>query len=311
MPQRNQPFTPALSLKGKKIVAVAAGQFGSWALGADGRLYASGADKRDINAFGRVADLRDKKIVAIAVGEGHLLALDIEGKVYGIGLNNGGQLGLGDHANRASFALVSSLADKKIVAIAAGESHSFAIDSNGKLYATGNNGSGRLGDGKREDQQEVFKIVSSLVDKNITQVAAGGSHSLALDADGKVYAAGYNEQGQLGLEGANYRDEFTLVSYFEGRKIVEVAPRYERSLGIDSEGYIVYCAEFAPVFSLADKNITQVAAGGMHSLALGADGKVYAAGSNRYGQLGLGDADIEAGYANARRVFMPVILLDR
>jgi alpha-tubulin suppressor-like RCC1 family protein len=254
---RNQPFTPALSLEGKKIVALAVGYgHSSLALGADGKLYANGADKEDMNTFRRVADLRDKKIVAVAAS-GHLLALDIDGKVYGAGLNDSGQLGLGDNTHRANFVLVSSLEGKKIVAVAAGGVHSFAIDENGKLYATGNNGSGQLGDSKREDHQEVFKPVLSLADKNITQIVAGGSHSLALDSDGKLYAAGSHGEGQLGLGSVEfyYRDEFTLVSSLEGKKIVAIA------------------------------------AGDGHSLAIDELDNIYATGSNRDGKLGVGDTE--------------------
>jgi alpha-tubulin suppressor-like RCC1 family protein len=37
-------------------------------------------------------------------------------------------------------------------------------------------------------------------------------------------------------------------------------------------------------------NIIAISAGGNHSLALSKDGKVYATGRNKNGQLGLGDA---------------------
>ncbi|MDR2639049.1 MAG: hypothetical protein LBC09_04360 [Helicobacteraceae bacterium] len=49
--------------------------------------------------------------------------------------------------------------------------------------------------------------------KKITAIAAGIAHSFAVDSDGKVYAAGYNVNGQLGLGDKSDRDEFAEVEF--------------------------------------------------------------------------------------------------
>jgi alpha-tubulin suppressor-like RCC1 family protein len=84
----------------------------------------------------------------------------------------------------------------------------------------------------------------------VTKVAAGRYHSLALKADGSVYAWGYNGNGELGLGDLNDRSTPTLVSGLSG--------------------------------------MTKVAAGRYHSLALASDGTVYAWGFNGDGELGDG-----------------------
>jgi alpha-tubulin suppressor-like RCC1 family protein len=84
-----------------------------------------------------------------------------------------------------------------------------------------------------------------------TQIAAGTYHSLALRADGTLYAWGYNYQGQLGTI---TNSETTVPTPTPAR--------------VGTERY------------------TQVAAGGFHSLGLRADGTLWAWGFNRYGQLG-------------------------
>src|SRR5699024_10911370 len=84
-------------------------------------------------------------------------------------------------------------------------------------------------------------------------VAAGRDHSLAVDADGHVWATGSNAFGQLGVDtNGSSLNGFVMVPGLEGVKIVSVS------------------------------------AGDGFSLALSDDGDVYAWGRNTYGQLGLG-----------------------
>ena len=82
-------------------------------------------------------------------------------------------------------------------------------------------------------------------------IAAGFFHSLALKADGSVWAWGYNGNGQLG----------------DGSKIERAAP-----------------VEVLPPGS----GVIQIAAGKIYSLALKADGSVWAWGNNAWGQMGDG-----------------------
>ncbi|MDR2153290.1 MAG: hypothetical protein LBO72_10775 [Helicobacteraceae bacterium] len=249
-----------------KIAAVAAGFDHSFAIDENGKLYAAGwnysgelglGDNAARNAFAPVKSLEGKKITRVAAAGGVYalalsLALTSDGDVYATGYNANGQLGLGDNANRNVFTLAKSLEGKKIVAVAAGKEHSLALDASGKVYAAGSNDNGRLGlegDGNRN----AFAPVSSLSGAKIVAIAAGEAHSLALTSDGKVYAAGWNNEGQLGLGDENDRGVFTLVSSLEGKKIARIA------------------------------------AGGWNSFAVDESGKIYATGMNESGQLGLGD----------------------
>ncbi|MDR2152003.1 MAG: hypothetical protein LBO72_04195 [Helicobacteraceae bacterium] len=320
-------FTPISSLESKKIVAIAAGRFYSLALDADGKVYGTGendvgqlglGDKDNRDSFTLVSSLEGQKIVAIAAGRFYSLALDADGKVYGTGENDVGQLGLGDKDNRDGFTLVSSLEGKKIVAIAAGESHSLVLSKEGKVYAAGYNYFGQLGF-RNNANRKTWTLVSSLSDKNITAIEAQFWYSLALDTDGKVYAAGANYRGQLGLGDKTDRDRFALVKTLEGKKIVAIAAGDFHSLALNENGKLYATGwnregqlglvgdnrnAFELVSSQKNKKIVAIAAGEYHSFAIDENGKLYAAGSNFSGQLGLGDkAD--------RNVFTPVILSDR
>ncbi|MDR2152813.1 MAG: hypothetical protein LBO72_08330 [Helicobacteraceae bacterium] len=309
-------FTLVDSLEGKKIVAIAAGSYYSLALSNDGIVYAAGnnrygqlglgdsGDENSRNVFTLVSSLEGRKIVAIAAGKYHSLTLDADGKVYATGRNNDGQLGLGDSDLRKTWTFVESLEDKKIVAVAAGDDHSLALDSDGKVYATGRNDDGQLGLGDR-DLRKTWTFVKSLEGKKVIAISAGVKHSLALDVNGAVYATGYNYYGQSGLGGATWREIWTLVSLPDEKQIVAIAAGEYHSLALDSDGGV--CAtganangqlglgdydnrkSFMTVSSLKDKKIVAVAGGGEHSLALSSEGKVYATGNSKAGRLGMGD----------------------
>jgi hypothetical protein len=86
--------------------------------------------------------------------------------------------------------------------------------------------------------------------RGIVAIAAGGGHSLALASDGRVWAWGDNEWGQVGNGGT-----------------ADVS---------------------SPVQIIALDTVTAIAGGEMHSLALKADGTVWAWGIDKDGQLGDG-----------------------
>ncbi|XP_048826786.1 probable E3 ubiquitin-protein ligase HERC3 isoform X2 [Brienomyrus brachyistius] len=87
----------------------------------------------------------------------------------------------------------------------------------------------------------------------VVQVACGDNHSVLLRQDGQIFTWGCNSSGQLGL----------------GNREPSKMPQ--------------------SLLGLAGIPLAQIAAGGDHSLALSVSGAVFSWGSNRRGQLGLGD----------------------
>ena len=134
--------------------------------------------------------------------------------------------------------------------------------ANNAACAWGQNKSGQLGDGNNGSQTNVPVLVTgtgALAGKTILALAAGGSHTLALCADGTVAAWGSNSYGQLG-------NNTTTVSK---------VPVAVTTTGI-----------------LAGRTVVAIAAGYAHSLALCADGTLAAWGYNGTGQLGNGTTSI-------------------
>jgi len=133
----------------------------------------------------------------VSAGADFTLALANDGNLYAWGHNDSGQLGLG-------YRFVFTNTPQKVAlpagksgwgAIAAGQWHTLATTSDGQLYAWGYNGSGQLGLGDTSPSRFSPTPVPNLT--NVTAIAAGNSHSLAV-ADCQVLAWGRNYSGQLG-----------------------------------------------------------------------------------------------------------------
>ena len=94
--------------------------------------------------------------------------------------------------------------DLQIKQISAGAHHVLAVSVDGQCYGWGDNEYGQLGLGRLlldGDHCCVERptLLKDLLDKKILMTASGRSHSLFLSELGQVYAAGYNEFGQLGI----------------------------------------------------------------------------------------------------------------
>ena len=133
---------------------------------------------------------------------------------------------------------------------------------------------------------------------NVIAIAGGSSHSLALKADGTVWAWGANWYGQLG-DGTT-TDKTTPVQVSNLSDVIILAAGDYHSLALKSDGTLWawgynYNGQLGdgtrtnrttpvPVSDLSD--VIAIAGGSSHSLALKSDGTVWAWGDNDYGQLG-------------------------
>lgn len=97
-----------------------------------------------------------------------------------------------------------------------------AIDKEGKVYTWGENEYGQLGNGTTEDSDTPICISelegSALNNKKITDIYLHGSHYdtvIAKDSEGKVYAWGNNEGGQLGNGTTENSDTPICISELE------------------------------------------------------------------------------------------------
>ena len=224
------------------VVAIAAhgynsygdGLFGlSTAVKADGTVWMWGSG--DGYGFGTspVQISGISNVTAVAAGSVFGVALKTDGTVWAWGGNYFGQLGNGTKDDSDTAIQVAGLSN--IVAICAGDNHSLALASNGVVWAWGYDLDGELGDGETKANSDVPVMVTGLT--NIAAIAAGTSHSLALDNSGKLWAWGGDSMGQLGDGG--YAISANLpIPIVELSNIVSVAAGSDASAALDGDGNV-------------------------------------------------------------------------
>lgn len=259
--------------------------------------------------------LNGKVILKLAAGSTHALALCSDGTLAAWGSNDSGQLGDGTTTNRSDPVAVDQtgvLSGKTVVSIAAGESFSLALCSDGTVVSWGFNGYGQLGNGTTVSSSVPVAVNTSgdLSGKTVSSISAGGNHSVAVCTDGSMVAWGRNGNGQLGVGNTSNtsvpRPVYTHIT-LAGKSVIHAAAGDIHTLALCSDGTMaawgwnaVGClgigntadvAAPAPVITtgtLAGKTITGIAAGKNHSMALCSDGSIAAWGGGSYGQLGNG-----------------------
>jgi alpha-tubulin suppressor-like RCC1 family protein len=264
-------------------------------------------------ARGRVvASLLAAMVLISAFGATTAMAAAGPGSVLAWGYNGNGQLGDGSMTNASAPTAPSAgaiPAGTTIVQTAVGYSFSLALGSNGDLYAWGGNGSGELGDGTTVETS-VPVAVTMPAGTTFTQIAAGADFGLALGTNGKLYAWGANDSGQLG----NGTTTNSLVpvpvsagAIPAGATITQFAAGYADAALLSASGK-VYTWGYGSDGALGDGStsnspvpvavsagaipagttITAISAGDASTFALGANGKLYAWGENNSGDLGNG-----------------------
>ena len=222
---------------------------------------------------------------SIAAGDNHLLLLTTDGQVYSAGSSEYMQLGrrvLERHMVQGTIPerVILQTRSRRAVAVGVGADHSFAVDTEGTVWGWGLNGHGQTGTGVKSHKGDGRVIPSPLrvqgLSKDelggattVVQIAGGAQHTLFLTSDGRVYACGNHQDGQLGLPD----DRGALVTQYPS-------------------GYIAH-----PVlvpFPDADDPVVAVACGTHNSLAITQGGAMYGWGRDTTGQVGTnsGGADV-------------------
>ncbi len=301
-------IAPGSALAGKTILSEAAGGQHSLALCSDGTIAAWGFNEDGELGNGSFSNSRvpvtvdetadsalfGKTVVALSAGSSHSLALCSDGTVAAWGANFWGQLGTGggDFEDGVPVPVPTAgtpLAGRTVTSVAAGQSFSLALCSDGTLVAWGENDSGQLGNSTFTDSfvpVAVTVVGTPLQGRSVIAIAAGQNHAFALCSDGTLVAWGDNFLGQLG-------NNSTISSSVPVAVVTAGTP-------------------------LAGETIVAVAAGANHSVALCADGTLAAWGANDHGQLGnnstLGSsvpvAVVTAGTPLAGRIVMSLFAGD-
>ena len=181
--------------------------------------------------------------------------------------------------------------------VAAGNSHTIALKSNGTVWAWGWNFCGQLGNGTTKDKLVPIQVNGL---NGVVSVSAGYVHSIALKSDGTVWSWGYNYYGQLGNGTTTEKLTPTQVSGLSG--VVAVSAGYTHNIALKSDGTVwtwgynnmgqlgngTTVNSLVPVQVTGLNGVVSVSAACYHTVAVKSDGTVWAWGDNRQSQLGNG-----------------------
>jgi len=261
---------------GETITSASLGSNHSSAISSEGRIFIWGS-----NAFGQIGDgtTTDRyipieitgnfslnvgeTITGVSLGSNHSSAITSEGKIFIWGFNSDGQLGDGTTTNRDTPTEITSnftlYTGETITTVSLGYAHSSAITSEGRIFTWGANANGELGDGtiaNRYTPTEITSDFSLSIEEIITSVSLGINHSAAITSEGRIFAWGYNGNGQIG--------DGTTTNRYTPTEITS-------NLSLNTE-----------------EIITKVSIGSNHSSAITSEGRIFTWGYNGNGQIGDG-----------------------
>lgn len=184
-----------------------------------------------------------------------------------------------------------------------------------EVYSFGRGGIERGYAGTQEQLSP--RLVDSLADKRIVDIANGYQHTLALTVDGTVYAFGYGSHGELGtgntenqavpvpidVPGLTAGDRVKAVAAGQYTSFLltvsgEVYAFGDHTYGQLGIGTISGTKMATPTWVPVTEPIAAVSAGTNHTLLLAASGNVYAFGRDWEGQTGL-DLQGDSVYTDA------------
>ena len=265
-----------------KIIAIEVGDNFSFAVDADGNLWAwgnnefgqlgdgtkttreEGPNPYILDFFaGKIIDDNNRKrpvkitdnVVSVSAGYSHAMAVKTDGSLWAWGYDIFGEYG----DEKYEFCFPIKIMDD-VASVSTGANHTMIIKTDDSLWAWGRNSEGQLGNGtittrdNNNDSYTPIKIMDS-----IASVSVGYSYTMAIQKDGSLWAWGWNCYGQLGNGGdGNETDSI-------GRPVQTI-----------------------PVKIMDD--VASVSAGNYHTMAIKSDESLWAWGWNYSGELGDGTA---------------------
>ncbi|XP_061033980.1 X-linked retinitis pigmentosa GTPase regulator isoform X3 [Eubalaena glacialis] len=185
--------------------------------------------------------------------------------------------------------------------LSCGDEHTAIITGNNKLFVFGSNNWGQLGLGSKSTVNKPT-CVKALKPEKVKFAACGRNHTLVSTEGGKVYAAGGNTEGQLGLGDTEERNTFHLISFFTSQhKIKQLSAGSNTSAALTEDGELFMWGDNSegqiglqnitsicvPHQVTIGKPISWISCGYYHSAFVTTEGELYTFGEPEYGKLGL------------------------
>jgi alpha-tubulin suppressor-like RCC1 family protein len=264
----------------------ASGELGS---GSSGGNQLTPHDSSDLNDFSQVT-----------AGLNFSAGIDVFGNLWTWGNNSQGQIG--NASTTGPVTTPFEISYISWIGIAAGRTHLVGIASTGALWTWGQNTHGELGLGNTTSPLSSPQPIS-VTTNQWTDVAAGNEFTVGIKADGSLWTWGLGGSGQLG----NGIGDAHSPQHIGTSTWTHIAAGDAHVLAIRADGTLWGWGSnsHCQVGNNSNNNVTApvqittgagpwiaVAAGYQHSLAIRADGTLWAWGDNGDGQLGLNSGTI-------------------
>lgn len=279
------------------VCAVASGVVRCWGRNDEGQL--GDGTRGDRTRPVAVAGL-ERPALDVAAGGTHSCALLDDGSVWCWGANRSGQLGDGSVVSSLVPVAVRGLGGAA-AAVVAGQYHSCARLVDGAVRCWGFNDFGALGDGSATDQR---RPVPAALPEAAVALASKGNHGCAVLAGGALWCWGFNGDGAVDRSLTNRTRPVLVAALGTSARGVSTGDRHTCAL---LEGGDLRCWGLNAAGQLGDDSTTRrltpttvqgldgaatlLSAGGSHTCAALADGRVRCWGSGSSGQLGTGSHD--------------------
>lgn len=272
-----------------------------WGFGQSGQLGdgqgQSRSDHRPVDA--------DVRLTSLAGHDHSFCGIDTAGALWCWGSNRAGQLGVGDTDRRT---VPTKVVGGSWAEVDVARTHTCAVDTAGDGWCWGRGGVqgwSPLGTGNTSNTTTPAPVVVP-DGTTLAGIAAGSTHSAAVDTDGRVWAWGEGRSGQIGP-----RETTAMVAVEvplpDGVVAVNVTAGDDHTCVIDQDGG-VWCwgrgregqlgvgarSDSAdPVQVELDAPAVTVDAGSEHTCVVDGLGDVWCWGEGGSGRLGTGDASVQ------------------
>ncbi len=330
-----KPPTVSIAMGWSHQIAIAADVNSSFAYSWGDSTYYLGRPQASDYFIPTLVNIAKPYAAGIGEGQSHVVTMDVASntnQVYGWGDNVFGEVGTGaknvavETPTVITFPTLSTGLTPTIIASAGSPVHTLALDSDGRVWAWGNNCVGQLGDGTIIERLAPVLVsfptptpVIVAIDASVDSSAPCEYFSMALDDAGTVWVWGSNAHGQLaqlteGDGGIASSPTPTIVNQLKGTpmKYISAGWRYAvasaesggqvyawgdnntGTLGNGSCAVGSYSADPVPVKgpggvgALTGIGRLSASKNGAFTLGIAGSGNVWGWGDNSTGQLGDG-----------------------
>lgn len=251
-----------------------------------------------ISFFALALSLTAQNFESYSFSGGHTTVKKADGSLWGWGYASSGQLATNSD-NESKPIKLSEEKDWKTVQT--GIKNTFAIKEDGTLWACGSNEYGSLGINSEEQSVNYFHQVGT--DSDWIKVAPSYLFTVAIKADGTIWAWGQNDSNQMGNKTKSSK-ELAPIQIGEASNWVDIAATTNKTAfaikedgtiwgwGLNDSNLIVPDARvsntYLPTQVNNDRDWVRIEAGKNHVIAQKTDGTIWAWGESSMGQLGSG-----------------------